>query len=236
MPLPEHGKLLFDRAAQGDSAAQTQIVEENIGLVHATARRFMGRGVEYDDLFQAGCMGLVKAVSAFDTQRGVAFSTYAVPVIMGEIRRLFRDDGPVKVSRVLKEQAMKASRAREQLGTVLGREPTLRELSEAIGLDAEETAQAIEATAAPLSLTVDDDGEDVQADIPVASSEELLVDRLALKEAIGRLLPEDRKLIILRYFRGKTQSETAAALRMTQVQISRREKKILEHLKLGLSG
>lgn len=236
MPVPERNRDIFERAACGDAAAQSRIVEENLGLVHSSARHFAGRGVEYDDLFQAGCMGLVKAVTGFDLSRGVAFSTYAVPVIMGEMRRLFRDDGPVKISRALKELSLRALRTRERLSLTLGREPTLAELAGALGIDVAETAQALEASAMPVSLTVDDDGEDVQADIPVDSSEENLVDRLALKEALGGLPGEDRKLIILRYFQGKTQCETARILRITQVQVSRREKRILAKLRSRLIG
>lgn len=236
MPFRESGSAFFERAAKGDAAAQTRIVEENIGLVHASARRFMGRGIEYDDLFQAGCMGLVKAVTGFDLTRGVQFSTYAVPVIMGEMRRLFRDDGPIKISRALKELSMKAQRAREQLSFSLGREPTLQELAQTLQLDTAETAQALEASQMPLSLTADDDGEDVQTDIPVESAEEGLIDRMALKDALGTLDSGDRKLIILRYFQSKTQTETAQVLNMTQVQVSRREKKILAQLKARLTG
>lgn len=226
---------LLERAANGDSAAQTMIVERNLGLVHAAARRFSGRGIEYDDLYQAGCMGLVKAVIGFDLSRGVQFSTYAVPVIMGEMRRLFRDDGPVKVSRTLKEQSLKAARMREKLSLKLGREPTISEISSEIGLDPAETAQALEACVAPLSLTVDEDGEDIQTDIPVDSGEDELVDKLTLKEALGCLEPKDRQLIILRYFQNKTQAQTAEILNMTQVQVSRREKKILVALKTKLT-
>lgn len=227
-------KSLLERAANGDSAAQTTVVERNLGLVHASARRFMGRGIEYDDLYQAGCMGLVKAVMGFDTERGVQFSTYAVPVIMGEMRRLFRDDGPIKVSRTLKEQSLKAARTREKLCGKLGREPTLFELSAELGIDPAETAQALEAGVSPLSLTMGDEGEDTQVDIPVESEEEALVDRLTLKEALGHLSANDRQLIILRYFQNKTQAQTALYLNMTQVQVSRREKKILAALKIRL--
>lgn len=232
--IPKSGQdtySLLERAANGDSAAQTMVIEQNLGLVHASARHFMGRGIEYDDLYQAGCMGLVKAVMGFDTSRGVQFSTYAVPVIMGEMRRLFRDDGPIKVSRTLKEQSLKAIRAREKLRCKLDREPTIYELAKEIGLDPAETAQALEAGITPLSLTVGDDSENSQADIPVDSDEEALVDRLTLKEALNHLSANDRQLIIMRYFQNKTQTETAACLGMTQVQVSRREKKILSMLK-----
>lgn len=207
-----------------------------MGLVHSAVRHFLGRGVEYDDLFQAGCMGLVKAVAAFDLSRGAAFSTYAVPVILGEMRRLFRDDGPVKVSRALKEQSLRARRTRESLRMSLGREPSIAELAYALGMDVAETAQALEASAAPLSLTVDNDGDDVQADVPVESSEDSVVDRLALKEALGSLPADDRRLIILRYFKGRTQCETARMLATTQVQVSRRERRILQKLRERLTG
>lgn len=236
MPVPEKTRNLLERASRGDSVAQTRLIEENVGLVHASARRFMGRGVEYDDLFQAGCMGLVKAVAGFDLSRGVQFSTYAVPVIMGEMRRLFRDDGPIKISRALKELSMKAQRKREALSFTLGREPTIRELADALGIDTAEAAQALEASLMPLSLTVDDDGEDVQSDIPVECCEENLIDKLALKDALNDLKASDRMLIIMRYFQSKTQSETAMVLNMTQVQVSRREKRILEQLRSRLTG
>ena len=236
MPVTEKTRDLLERASQGDAAAQTRLIEENVGLVHAFARRFTGRGVEYDDLFQAGCMGLVKAVAGFDLSRGVQFSTYAVPVIMGEMRRLFRDDGPVKISRALKELSVKAQRARESLSATLGREPTISELAQHLHLDTAETAQALEASMMPLSLTVDDDGEDVQCDIPVECVEEQLIDKLALKDALGGLNTEDRKLIVLRYFQGKTQAETAQELDMTQVQVSRREKRVLAQLRSRLTG
>lgn len=229
-------RALLERAANGDAAAQTMVVEKNLGLVHATARRFTGRGIEYDDLFQAGCMGLVKAVMGFDVNRGVQFSTYAVPVIMGEMRRLFRDDGPVKVSRTLKELSLKASRERERLCKSLGREPTLSELAKKLGLDTAETAQALEAGATPLSLTIEGDGEDTQVDIPVESEENSLVDRLALKDALSCLPVNDRRLIIFRYFQNKTQTEAAKLLNMTQVQVSRREKKVLAALRTRLTG
>lgn len=227
---------LLERASNGDEAAISELVEANLGLVHASARRFTGRGIDYDDLFQAGCMGLVKAVSGFDFSRGVQFSTYAVPVIMGEMRRLFRDDGPVKVSRSLKELSLKAGRIREKLCSALGREPTISELARELNIEPAEAAEALAASAAPLSLTLDDEGDSVQADIPVEGAEDNLVDRLALKEALVNLPERDRMIIHLRYFGNKTQSETAKVLNMTQVQVSRREKKILELLRGRLTG
>lgn len=235
MPVPNNDRALFVRAGQGDAAAQTQIVEKNLGLVHASARHFSGKGIEYDDLYQAGCMGLVKAVAGFDVTRGVQFSTYAVPVIMGEMRRMFRDDGPIKVSRSLKELSLKATRARQKLSARLCREPTLNELAAELQIEPAEAAQALEAAAAPLSLTSSREDEDNgQTDIPVESDEDALIDHLALKDALRTLLPEERLLIILRYFQGKTQTETAEVLHMTQVQVSRKEKKILVRLRKHL--
>lgn len=220
------------------AASREETISKNMGLVHSCAHKFRGRGIEYDDLFQAGCMGLIKAADAFDTERGVRFSTYAVPVILGEIRRLFRDGGTVKVSRALKERALKISRERERLSVALFREPTISELGEAMGLDICEVAEALGAAAPPISLTeTDEDGNECgQLDVPVDSPEELLSDMLSVRQVIGSLAPADRKLIVLRYFSEKTQTQTAQLLGMTQVQVSRREKKILTLLRAQLSG
>lgn len=213
-----------------------QMIESNMGLVHACAHKFKGRGMEYDDLFQAGCMGLVKAVDAFDWNRGVRFSTYAVPVILGEMRRLFRDGGSVKVSRTLKELSMKTMRTREILAAKTGREPTIGELAELLEREPAEIAEAISAAAPPISLTENDDEGGGQIDIPVDSPEEEMADSISLKQVVGQLDANDRKLIILRYFGGKTQTQTAQVLGMTQVQVSRREKKILSQLRQELTG
>ena len=206
-------------------------IAENLGLVHSCAHRFTGKGIEYDDLYSAGCMGLVKAVDGFDTGRGVKFSTYAVPVILGEIRRLFRDGGTVKVSRSLKERSMKVNRQREHFVQVNGREPTVSELAQCLELQPEEVAQAIGVSTPPLSLTESDDQGGGQLDIPTDSIEDRLLSNLSLMEELKKLEPKDQKLIILRYFRSKTQTETAQELGMTQVQVSRREKKILTALR-----
>lgn len=236
LPYSQQNSCLLERVANGDMSAKTELVEENLGLVHAMARRFMGRGIEYDDLFQAGCMGLVKATKGFDISRGVQFSTYAVPVIMGEMRRLFRDDGPIKISRTLKELSLKVSRVKENLNKSLCREPTISEIAAILNIEPAEAAEALEASYAPMSLTLEGDGDDIQADIPVECVEESLVDKLALKEALGHLAAQDRLLIILRYFKNKTQIEAAKDLSMTQVQVSRREKRILEQLRIKLTG
>lgn len=211
---------------------RSRMIEENIGLVHACAHRFKGKGIEYDDLFQAGCMGLVKATDAFDAERGVRFSTYAVPVILGEMRRLFRDGGTVKVSRSLKELSMKVARQREQLSKRLGREPTVSELAAELAVSEESIIEALGAGTPPVSLTSEEDS--AQIDLPVDSPEELLSDLISLKQMLRQLEERDRRLIELRYFGNKTQVQTAQELGMTQVQVSRREKKILLWLRSQL--
>lgn len=209
-----------------------EFIQNNLGLVHACAGRFRGRGIEYDDLYSAGCMGLVKAYDGFDEGRGVQFSTYAVPVILGEIKKLFRDGGTVKVSRSLKELSLKALREKERLSVELGREPRLDELAEKLGISRSLCGEALSVSLPALSLTVSDDDEDGgQLDLPVQSPEEMLTDRLTLRQLLDELDPADRELLILRYFREKTQVETAALLGMTQVQVSRREKKLLAQMR-----
>lgn len=211
-------------------------IESNLGLVHACAHRFRGRGVEYDDLYGAGCIGLLKAAAGFDEGRGVRFSTYAVPVILGEIKRLFRDGGAIKVSRSLKELSLKTTRAREQFLTLHGREPTISELAQLVGCDPMTVTEAITVGLPPISLTESDEEGGGQLDIPVEAPEEEIADLLSLQQVIGDLEARDRRLIILRYWGNKTQTETAELLGMTQVQVSRREKKILSALKEKLTG
>ena len=210
---------------------------DNIGLVHACARRFMGRGIEYDDLFQSGCMGLVKAADGFDEERGLKFSTYAVPVILGEIRRLFRDGGTVKVSRSLKELSLRASRERDAFTAREGREPSVGELADLLGVEREQAVEALGASMPALSLTragEEDDGEEI--DLPVTPPEEAVTDRLALQQVLGELEPRDRALIVLRYLNRHTQQATAEKLGMTQVQVSRRERVILQEMRKRLIG
>lgn len=239
----------MDRLEQTDCQQQTcpkeempcareEMIQKNMGLVHACAHRFQGRGIEYEDLFQAGCMGLIKATDAFDWSRGVRFSTYAVPVILGEMRRLFRDGGTVKVSRTLKELSIRVMRERERYYAQNGKEATIHQLAERMGETVEDIVEAIGAAAPAMSLTGSDeeDGQSSQIDIPVESQEERITDLLALREVMGSLSPKDRSLIVCRYFQGKTQNETAKLLGMTQVQVSRREKKILQSLRRGLEG
>lgn len=199
--------------------------------MHLCANRFRGRGIEYDDLYGAGCMGLMKAARAFDETRGVRFSTYAVPVILGEIKRLFRDGGAIKVSRSVRELSLKLGRYRDSFIAENGREPTLTELSEYCGQPPETVTEAIAAGQPPISLTVTtEDGTD-ETEIPCPSSENRIIEMMSLKKALDSLEEKDRCLIAMRYFRSKTQSETAAALGMTQVQVSRREKKLLTILR-----
>ena len=208
--------------------------EENIGLVHSCAKRFKGRGIEYEELFQAGCLGLVKAADNFDSTLGFQFSTYAVPVIIGEIKKLFRDGGALKISRSLKELSLKVNRESESFMSEHGREPTLSELSEILGLPAEEIAEAINAGTPPISLTVSNDEGEMQTDIPVDSPDECITDRLSLQSELNRLEKTDRDLIELRFYRGLTQSQTGKQLGMTQVQVSRKEKNILLTLRKRL--
>lgn len=215
--------------------ARDRMIEDNIGLVHTCARRFHGRGPEYDDLFQAGCVGLVKAVDGFDASRGFCFSTYAVPLIIGEMRRLFRDGGSVRVSRTIRELSLKASRVREKLTASLQREPTVGEIAAVLGKTPEETAQALAANLPTLSLTrggEEDDGE--QIDLPGEGIEERITDRLALRQVLGELEGRDRALIVLRYLKSQTQQKTAEQLGMTQVQVSRRERVILQEMRRKL--
>ena len=201
--------------------------EENLGLVHLCANRFRGRGVEYDDLYSAGCIGLMKAVNAFDTERGVRFSTYAVPVILGEIKRLFRDGGTVKVSRSMKELSMRVVRLRDELRMQSGKEPTVQQLAREMGVGEAEIVQALCVSVPPVSLTDPGESGEGQLDIPVPPPDTEIGDVLALRQIMQTLSERDRMLLTMRYYQNKTQSQTAQALGMTQVQVSRREKKLL---------
>ena len=205
--------------------------EDNLGLVHLCANKFRGRGIEYEELYSAGCIGLLKAVKAFDTERGVKFSTYAVPVILGEIKRLFRDGGAIRVSRSLKELSMRIQKLSEEFRRQEGREPTIAELASLSEADESDVSEALCASQPILSLTSGDDDEG-QIDIPSEAPDESIVDLLALRQIMARLEDKDRALLELRYFRDLTQSKTA--LGMTQVQVSRREKKLLAQMRKEL--
>lgn len=205
--------------------SRDELISSNLLLVHSLCKRFKGKGIEYDDLYSAGCVGLVNAADRFDESLGFAFSTYAVPVILGEIKRLFRDGGAVKVSRSLKELSLKAAAIREELSKTLGREPSISELAQKLGVSEAETAEALCSSAVPLSLSPGDD--EAPIELPVSFGEEGIVEKISLFNALNTLDEGDKRLIAFRYFEHKTQSETAKRLNMTQVQVSRREKKIL---------
>ena len=185
------------------------LIKENLGLVHACAKRFKGRGIDYDDLYQAGCLGLVKAFDNFKSELGYKFSTYAVPVIIGEIKRLFRDGGAVKISRGLKELSLKVTREVQSFELKNGREPSVKELSDIMGIEPEQVSEALTASMQPVSLTITDDDGENQADIPVQSPDESITEIMSLNTEISRLDEKDRAMIRLRFFRNMTQSEAA---------------------------
>lgn len=223
---------LLDLARQGDSQATEEILAGNSGLIWAVVRRYYGRGVEPDDLYQLGCLGFLKAVRGFDKAYGTQFSTYAVPKIAGEIRRYLRDSGAVKVGRSLREQSMGIYVARERLRSQLGREPVLSELSVETGLTPEEIAAAELATAAPDSLQQENaDGLTLESTLSGGETEETLVEHIALRAAIEHLPEQERKTIFLRFYKGLTQQQCARVLAVSQVQISRLEKRAIERLR-----
>lgn len=212
-----------------------KMIEQNLGLVHACAQKFKNRGVEYDDLFQAGCVGLVKAVDGFDESLGYEFSTYAVPAVLGEIKRIFRDGGTVKVSRSIKERARFVYQQKEKYSAETGREPTVSELATYVGLSVYETSRLLLATQPVISLTVSEDEKDTQLDVPVEGEEERIDEKICLDECLATLSENDRKIIDLRYYKSKTQTVVAKELGMSQVQVSRREKKILKEIREKMS-
>lgn len=205
------------------------LVIENMGLVHACANRFRNRGVPYDDLFQAGCVGLIKAASGFDDTRGFKFSTYAVPAILGEIKRIFRDGGSVKIGRAAKEKGRELLKIYERLADEKGREPDISEVARLAGTEVTEAALILSASLPAMSLTSREDSS--ENDIPVESPEESCAELLDLNDALERLNDDERQLIKCRYFEFMTQCDTAKTLGMTQVQVSRREKGILLKLR-----
>ena len=230
MSRPEE---LIRRAQSGDKEASELLVTENSGLIWAVAKRFLGRGTEADDLYQLGCLGFLKAVEGFDLEYGTQFSTYAVPKIAGEIRRFLRDDGAVKVSRSVKEQASTIKFMRNQLTTALGREPTIQEISRQTGFTPEEIALAETATAATESIQREtgEDGFSLENVLTDTESEDRLVEKISLRQAIGRLPEREGLVIQLRYFHGLTQDRVAKVLKVSQVQVSRIEKKALANLR-----
>ena len=216
-----------------ENSTRDEFIENNLGLVHSCANRFRGKGIEYEEMYAAGCLGLIKAYDAFDTSRGVQFSTYAVPVILGEIKKLFRDGGMVKVTRSIKELSLKINYARDILQKKLGQEPTLKEIADELKVSVEDVSQAVSASTPPMSLTAAYEDEDGQSefDIPIESAEESLTNIMGLKYAISDLDSDEKKIIYLRFFRNKTQMVTAQILGKTQVQISRKERKIIQKLR-----
>ncbi len=235
MKAPEADALL-EAARGGDNDACERMMEENAGLIWSVVRRYYGRGTDPEDLYQLGCLGFLKAVRGFDPAFGCQFSTYAVPKIAGEIRRYLRDDGAVKVSRGVKERAGTIRQARDRLSHTLGREPTLSELSAETGLEPEDIAAAEEANlpVASLQMEAGEDGFTLESMLGTDGMEEGVVERLALRGAIDALPERERQVIFLRYYKNLTQDKTAKVLGVSQVQISRIERKAMEHLRKEL--
>ena len=228
---------LIQKYQDGDRQAGEVLIAENAGLIWSVAKRFLGRGADMDDLYQLGCLGFIKAADGFDPSYGTQFSTYAVPKIAGEIRRFLRDDGAVKVSRTIKEQAVIIKVARNKLTLELGREPTISELVDATGFSSEDIALAESATAATESINKEtgDDGFSLEHILTDTQSEEELVEKISLKQAISQLDDRDALVIKLRYFHGLTQERVSKVLQVSQVQVSRIEKKAIGQLRVLLS-
>lgn len=228
------------RAAQsGDRAAQEHLVASNTGLVWSIVRKFTGRGHEADDLFQVGCIGLLKAIEKFDTSFEVKFSTYAVPMILGEIKRFLRDDGMIKVSRSLKELAIKGRAAADRLSKELGREPSVSEIAQRLEVAPEELVMAMDATAVPESInsTPGEDGRELGWTLADGrDTEGETIDRIAIQDALATLDKRERQIILMRYFQCKTQAQIAALLGISQVQVSRIEKRVLNEMRNKMTG
>lgn len=224
---------MIARSQSGDQTAKEALIQENAGLIWSVAKRFVGRGTEADDLYQLGCLGFIKAVDGFDLQYGTQFSTYAVPKISGEIRRFLRDDGAVKVSRGIKERAATIKMARNQLMHQLGREPTLMEISQHTGITPEDIATAETATATVESIqqATGNDGFSLENILTDTETEEILIENIALRQGISRLPEREALVIKLRYFHGLTQQRVSKVLQVSQVQVSRIEKKALAKLR-----
>ncbi|WIV10718.1 RNA polymerase sporulation sigma factor SigF [Proteiniborus sp. MB09-C3] len=228
---------LIKKAQQGDENAQTLLVNHNLGLVKSVLRRFVNRGHEPEDLYQLGCIGLLKAIQKFDINYDVKFSTYAVPMIIGEIKRFLRDDGIIKVSRSLKQTAMKANIAKEKLAKELGREPNIQEIAEEICVDKEEIVMALDSNVQPdylYDVIHQNDGSPIHLIDRVMTSEDEdvgVLDKITLKQILSQLKPRDRQIIIMRYFKDKTQTEIANMLGISQVQVSRIEKRVLHDMR-----
>ena len=233
----DHTIALIQKSHEGDKAAREQLVEENVGLIWCVVKRFYGRGLENEDLFQIGSIGLLKAIDKFDLSYDVKFSTYAVPMIVGEIKRFLRDDGMIKVSRTLKELSYKIFQTREKLLDLLGREPTIEELAEKMQIDKEEIVEALEAGSEVESIYKpihQKEGNEIRLMDKLEEKEhreEKILDHMLLQQLLGTLEKEERTLIYMRYFQDKTQSQVGKELGISQVQVSRMEKKIMENLR-----
>ncbi len=225
---------LLEAYRNGDAQARDKLCQENMGLVWNVVKKFSSQGVDSEDLAQTGIIGLLKAIDNFDVSFDVKFSTYAVPMIIGEIRRFLRDDGPIKVSRTLKSQAYLGYRAREELSAEFGREPTLLEISEKCGISAMELATAFEATTPPDSINrevYEDSGSEVIDSVKSTEDEDKIINKITVKNILDKLSARERQILILRYFRGKTQAEIAPIVGVSQVQVSRIEKKVFERIR-----
>lgn len=233
----EEMSVLIERSHAGDKAAREVLIEKNLGLVHHIVKRFLNRGVDAEDLFQIGCIGLMKAIDKFDLGFDVKFSTYAVPMIAGEIKRFLRDDGMVKVSRTLKENGWKVTKAREQFQHENGRDPSLAEVAKMTGLSVEEVVMAMDAGAEVESIyrsVYQSDGNEIYLADQIASKnneKEKLLNHMLLGQLLSELEGEEKELILLRYFQGKTQVDVAERLGISQVQVSRLEKRILRRMR-----
>ena len=233
----EETSVLIERSHAGDKEAREVLIENNLGLVHHIVKRFVGRGYDPEDLFQIGCIGLMKAIDKFDLQFDVKFSTYAVPMISGEIKRFLRDDGMVKVSRSVKENGWKITQARERLQHILGREPTLQELQKETGLSLDDIVMALEAGVEVESIyksVYQSDGNEIYLIDQLMGDQnekEYLLNQMLVSQLLDELQGTEKELILLRYFQGKTQVEIARRLGISQVQVSRLEKKILQKMR-----
>ena len=241
LALHTQSLALIERAQAGDEAAKEQLVQTHTALVKSVVKRFLGRGYEYDDLFQLGCMGLVKAINHYEAGYNVRFSTYAVPLIMGEIRRFIRDDGAVKVARPVKELYAKAMKFTREYAAETGREPTIGEIAEALECTPEEISVSMEAARRPASLQApmsDEAGKPLALEDCLGTTEESdkAIDRVLLRELLATLAPRERQVILLRYFMDKTQTDVAKSLGISQVQVSRLESKILKNLRQAAEG
>lgn len=232
---------LLALAKEGDKSAKECLLQNNTSLLKSILKRYLGKGVEYDDLFQLACMGFLKAIAGFDTSYGVRFSTYAVPMIAGEIKRFLRDDGSVKVSRALKKTAREMNRYIENYSVAHGRQPTVKELAAAFSVDEEEVVFTLGSSRMPVSIYEQADYKDEKSvslaeKLPAKDNQDDMIERLVLRQAISKLPERERKIVFLRYFRDMTQSEVAKAIGVSQVQISRIESKIMAQFKEDLSG